>query len=113
MLLSPEQALKYGLTFLGMRSTRWSESRKVLEFHRHYESSPLVLADQYHDLQVGDHLPKALQLNKKEKSEKGLKSFFVAHFFLWAYPKNASMLSSRFKKKSATSIAKESLFGNG
>jgi hypothetical protein len=48
---------------------------------------------------VGGHLPKGseLQLNKKEESEKGLKRLFVAHFFLWAYPKNASTLSSRFK----------------
>jgi hypothetical protein len=97
MLLSPQQVLKHGLTFLGMRSTRWSDARMALEFHRHYGSSPLDLAEQWHDLTLGDHLPKELQLNKKEKSEKGLKRFFVAHFFLWAYPKNASMLSSRFK----------------
>jgi hypothetical protein len=69
----------------------------ALEFHRHCGSSPLDLAEQWHDLTLGDHLPKELQLNKKEKSEKGLKRFFAAHFFLWAHPKNASMLSSRFK----------------
>jgi hypothetical protein len=89
MLLSPDQVLKYGLTFLAMRFTRWHDARMALEFHRHYGSPPLDLAD---------HLPKELQfLNEKEKSEKGLKRYFVAHFFLWAYPKNVSMLSSRFK----------------
>jgi hypothetical protein len=97
MILSPQQALKYWLTFLAVRFTCWSDARMALEFHRHYVSLPLDLADQWHDLKVGDHLPEELQLNEKEKSEKGLKRYFVAHFFLWAYPKNASMLSSRFK----------------
>jgi hypothetical protein len=55
------------------------------------------LADQWHPLKIGNHLPKELHVNEKEKSEKGLKWYFVAHFFLWAYPKNASMLSSGFK----------------
>jgi hypothetical protein len=80
-----------------MRSTRWSNARKEVEFHKHYGSGPLVLADQWNDLRVDNHLPAYLRLNKKEKTEKGLKRFFVAHFFLWAYPKNASMLASRFK----------------
>jgi hypothetical protein len=97
MLLSSQQILLYGLKFLGMRSTRWSNTRKEVEFHKHYGSGPLVLADQWNDLRVDDHLPTYLLLNKKEKTEKGLKRFFVAHFFLWAYPKNASMLASRFK----------------
>ena len=56
-----------------------------------------MLADQWNDLRVDNNLPTYLRLNKKEKTEKGLKRFFVAHFFLWAYPKNASMLASRFK----------------
>jgi hypothetical protein len=47
-------------------------------------------------LTIGDYLPKELQLSKKEKTEKGLKKYFIAMFFLWAYPKNSSMLSSRF-----------------
>jgi hypothetical protein len=59
----------------------------AFEFHQHYRLLPLDLADQWHDLKVGHHLPKELQLNEKEKSEKGLKRYFVAHFFLWAYPK--------------------------
>jgi hypothetical protein len=93
MILSPDQVLKYGLTFLAMRFIRWSNARMALEFHQHKGSSPWDLADQWHDLKVGGHLPKELQLNEKEESEKGLKRYFVAHFFLWAYPKNASMLS--------------------
>jgi hypothetical protein len=92
-----------------MRSTRWSDARIALEFHRHDGSSPLDLADQWHDLKAGDHpLPKELQLNKKEKSEKGLKrtDFFVAHFFLWAYLK-MHLCSPHNSKESATSISLE------
>jgi hypothetical protein len=58
---------------------------------------PLVFADQWHDLVVGDHLPEELKLSEKEKSEKGLKRFFIAHYFLWGYPKNAKMIASRFR----------------
>jgi hypothetical protein len=43
-----------------------------------------------------ERMPEDLQLTRKEKSEKGLKRCFVAHFFLWACPKNAKMLASRF-----------------
>jgi hypothetical protein len=65
MLISPDQVLKYGLTFLAMRFTRWSNARMVLEFHRHYGSWPLDLADQWHDLKVGNHLSKELQLMRR------------------------------------------------
>jgi hypothetical protein len=76
MIVSPQQMLLYGLKFLGMRSTRWSDARKTLEFRRHYGLSPLDLADQWNDLRVDDYLPTELLLTKKEKTEKGLNRFF-------------------------------------
>jgi hypothetical protein len=36
-------------------------------------------------------------LAPEEKSVKGLKIFFMAHYFLWTYPKNAKILASQFK----------------
>ena len=69
MFLSPEEVLKYGLQFLGMRSTRWSNARRALEFHRHYGSSPLDLADQWHDLNVGDHLSKGSEATVEQEGE--------------------------------------------
>jgi hypothetical protein len=71
MLLSSEQVLKYWLKFLSMKSTCWSDILGTLE-----GSLPLDLADQWHDLIVGDRLSKYLQLNNMEKSENGLKRFF-------------------------------------
>jgi hypothetical protein len=37
------------------------------------------------------------QVSEKEKSQKGFKRFMAAHFWLWVYPKNSSLLASRFK----------------
>jgi hypothetical protein len=97
MLLSPKEVLIYGLQFLGIRYSRWSESTRIREFHRHYGSSPLDLADIWYDLTIGDHLPTELKLSGNEKNEKGLKRYMMTHHWLWAYPKNSSMLASRFK----------------
>jgi hypothetical protein len=97
MILSANQVLEYGLDNLHLKSDLWSNDRKILEFHAHYGSAPLDLADQWYDLMQDQNMPGDLKLTKKEKSEKGLKRYFAAHFFLWAYPKNAKMLASRFR----------------
>ena len=96
MLVTPKQALNYGLSYLGVKDNRWSEATRELCFHEHYGSSPLDIADLWFDLASGDCLPEKLRLEKKEKCEKGFKYYMIAHFFLWAYPKNARMISSRF-----------------
>jgi hypothetical protein len=96
MFLSPKQVLIYGLELLGVRYSRWSESTRILEFHRHYGSSPLDVADIWYDLTIGAHLPKELKLHT-EKNEKGFNRYMMALFWLWAYPKNSSMFASRFK----------------
>jgi hypothetical protein len=96
MILSANQVLEHGLDCLHLKSDRWSNDRKVLEFHAHCGSAPLDLADQWCDLMQNEHMPEDLQLTRKEKSEKGLKRRFFTHFFLWACPKNAKMLASRF-----------------
>ena len=64
------------------------------QFRRHYGSSPSDLATMWYDLTT-TNIP-AAKLNEKENSEKGFKMFMVAHFFLWTYPKNSSLLASRF-----------------
>jgi hypothetical protein len=97
MFLSPKEVLIYGLDFLDIRYSRWSESTRILAFHQHYGSSPLNLADIWYDLTIGDYLPRDLKLSNKEKNEKGLKRYMMTHFWLWAYPKNAGMFASRYK----------------
>lgn len=87
MILSVDDVLEKGLDFLSIRK-RKSEDFNKLEFKKHYGSWPVALADQWGDLTD--------VLENKEKSEKGFKMFLVAHYFLWNYPKNASVLSSRF-----------------
>lgn len=77
---------------MNVRVGRKSEKTLVEEFHKHFGSSPLDLADMWYDL---CNLDKKL-LSKKEKSEKGFKRFLAAHYWLWCRPKNASMFASRF-----------------
>lgn len=86
------------MEYAGLRYTRWSEATRTLEFHRHYGSSPLDIADIWYDLVNDDrYLPPELKLSDKEKTEKGFKRYVIAHFWLWTYPKNACLLASRFK----------------
>jgi hypothetical protein len=97
MIVSASQVLEHGLDFLHLKPKRWSNERKIVEFHAHHGSAPLDLADQWCDLMQNENTPEDLQLTTKEKSEKGLKRHLVTHFFLWACPKNAKMLASRFR----------------
>jgi hypothetical protein len=36
MILSANQVLEHGLDYLHLKSDRWSNDRKVLEFHAHH-----------------------------------------------------------------------------
>ena len=92
MLLSPNDVRERGLEIMSVRCQRKDEKRLQLEFHKHFGSSPLDIADMWHDLCCYDENV----LSKKEKSEKGFKQFLAAHYWLWARPKNVEMFASRF-----------------
>ena len=62
------------------------------QFHKHFGSSPLDIAECWYDLCVYDQSA----LSPKEKSDKGFKQFLAAQYWLWAKPKNAEMFASRF-----------------
>ena len=96
MFLSPQQVLTFALDYANTKHARWSETTKILEFHRHYGSSPLDIADIWYDLvhDGGRYLPDELQLKVKEKNEKGFRQYMAGHTFLWTYPKNSSLLST-------------------
>jgi hypothetical protein len=49
----------------------------------------------WYDLTVTDIVE--AQVSRKEQCETGVRMFLVAHFFLWVYPKNSSLLASRFR----------------
>ena len=72
-----------------------TKAAQTQDFHTHFGPKPLDLADMWYDLTVTT-IPGAA-LTPEEKSAKGLKRFFIAHYFLWTYPKNANILASRFK----------------
>jgi hypothetical protein len=95
MLLSPADVLKRGLKYLQIDFSKKSEAKKNKDFHKHYGSSTLVLANMWYDLTVSD-IAEA-RISEPEQCDKGFKMFLMAHFFLWTYPKNADLLASRFR----------------
>ena len=98
MNLSPSDVMQKGLDYIGIgreQQGKMSVEVKVKDFKAHYGSSPLVIADIWHDL---CHTSiKEAHLEEKEKSEKGFKRFMLAHFHLWSYPKNIRLMTTRFK----------------
>lgn len=95
MLLSSNDVLKRGLEFMLCRFEGNSIKKNATLFHKHYGSSPLVLAEIWYDL-TQSNSPE-YQLDEKEKSEKGFRMYMMAHYFLWVYPKNSTLLSTRFQ----------------
>jgi hypothetical protein len=75
-------------------SGRKSAAQKNKEFRKHYGSLPLDLANIWYDMSNTD-IPEA-RISVKEQCDEGFKMFLIAHFYLWMYPKNLSMISSRF-----------------
>jgi hypothetical protein len=95
MLLSPADVMKMGLRYLQLEFRRLSEERQNEEFHKHYGSSPMDLANMWYDLTVTDIVE--ARVSQKEQCDTGVRMFLVAHFFLWTYPKNSNLLASRFR----------------
>jgi hypothetical protein len=97
MLLSVTDVLERGLRYMfSGNALDWkSREKRELIFHKHYGSSPLVIASMWYDLVNTDIVNPHIQMSKKDK-ERGFKMFITAHFFLWSYPKNYEMLASRF-----------------
>jgi hypothetical protein len=94
MFISPLDILGMGLRCLRIQSDGRSRAASEEDFHAHFGSSPLDLADMWYDLTTTT-IPES-QLTKKEKTERGLRMFLMAHHFLWTYPKNARILASRW-----------------
>jgi hypothetical protein len=96
-ILSPSDVMKKGLGYIGIgkeQQAKMSLKVKVEDFKAHYGSSPLVIADIWHDL-CHTSIEEA-HLEEKETSEKGFKRYMIALFFLWTYPKNINLMTTRF-----------------
>jgi DDE superfamily endonuclease len=94
MLLTPIEVRDKGLHYCAGTNDRCSDETKAKQFHAHYGSPALVLANLWFDLTVTD-IPGAA-LEEQDKTEAGFKMFLVAHYFLWTYPKNSFLLASQF-----------------
>ena len=98
MLLLPAKVLELGLAYVGVHREQqlgMSENFRNEVFGWHYGSSSLDIAEMWFDLQQGEH--EGAYLTPKENTLKGFKMYMSAHFFLWAYPKNAGLMSTRFR----------------
>jgi hypothetical protein len=97
MLLNERRVNELGLDYMGLfalKHKKMTEAFSKEVFHWHYGSSPLVVAEMWYDLQQGEY-PGA-SLSAKDNSLNGFKMYMTALFFLWAYPRNAGLTSSRF-----------------
>lgn len=97
MLLNERRVTALGLDYVGVFALKhkvMSDTFSKEVFHWHYGSSPLVVAEMWFDLQQGEFQDASLTI--KENTLFGFKMFMTALFFLWAYPKNAGLTSSRF-----------------
>ena len=93
-ILSPNDVLMKGLHFLvGVRIVS-KRTTNTLNFHKHYGSSPLDLADQWYDLTIT--FMGELTLSDKDKTWQAFRMYMIAHYYLWSYDKNAHLVASRF-----------------
>ena len=97
MFLYPKQVESLGLEFIGLDSARqeaMSAEFRHEVFSWHYGSPPLVISTIWFDLQQGEYA--GAYLIEKENTLKGFKMFMISIFFLWVYPRNSSLISTRF-----------------
>ena len=96
-IFGPSDILRIGLQCLNIHTNdrQHTLAWKTETFHEHYGSDPLVLADMWHDLLHTDII--GAMVLSSDRNMKGLKMFFLAHYYLWFYPKNSKSVSSRFK----------------
>ena len=84
LLLSPREFLERGLKFVTSRQNL-RKSTADFEFKAHYGADPITLAAQWYDISMTN--TPAAKLRGKENSIEGFRSFMIAHFYLWTYPK--------------------------
>ena len=97
MLYNSLQICQFGLLLLGIwpyDQARFSQKRKRDVFKAHYGSLPADLADVWSDL-VSTNLAE-IKLTEKDQRKAGLKMFLIANYELWVYPRNATLISTRF-----------------
>jgi hypothetical protein len=66
--------------------------KNVQKFKEHYGSNPSVISFVWSDILIRTDIDLGICAN--DRSEKGFRRLLAALHFLWAYPKNASLLGS-------------------
>ena len=95
-LVTPNDFLRFEISLLRYSAQaieKMSMKMKENIFCGHYGSYQFVVAEVWYDLTTT--IPQA-RLDEKENTEKGLKQFLVAMYFLSTYPKNERMTASLF-----------------
>ena len=91
----PNQLMVDGLKLVGVNQKQWREKEaRIQEFNDHFGSEPKALAAMWYDLCHTNH-PMS-QLEEKEKTHNRFKRFMAANWWLWNYPKNATVSSHTF-----------------
>ena len=67
-------------------------NKHIDDFKSHYGTNPTRLSFLWCDLITSTDIG----LEANDRSEKGFKQLLIALHFLWAYPKNATILASTF-----------------
>ena len=105
MILTPIDIFKIGLSVLNIRVTkRHSRATRTLFFQKNYGSSPLVLAAQWYNLckttidTETEKSVKIIDLHNLDTGEKGLKCFFMTHYWLWTKQKKLYTFAQRFQE---------------
>ena len=91
-LLSPSDVCRLGLKFFDEDADAKTKDLRNLNFFAYFGANPVVLAAQWYDLCAKNIV------KEHEKDEEGFRSFLIAHFFLWTYPKNSRILANHFKR---------------
>ena len=94
LLFTPDEVLVRGFrTIKGLPDITTDDYNQtnITKFKEHFGPSPSVIAVVWSDILASDL---DLGLDQNDRSECGFKKLLTALHFLWAYPKNASILAS-------------------
>lgn len=97
MDLAPNEMRRMGLIFMkiSVQDQQDLGMKMCDDFFRSVYGCPAeVLSDMWEDLRM-TNIPNA-KLSPKEDSPFGLKMFFIAHYYLWNYPRSSRLLQVHF-----------------
>lgn len=92
-ILTANDVRRKGLDIMNVNSKTDQET----QFRKHFGSSSHALSAMWFDLLMLPVNGAVLLSGNEEKGDWGFKRFMLANFWLWTYPRNACLTSSRFQ----------------